>query len=260
MRSPRRAVKRVLAAGARSGTGDGVRLLIYHRVGGGSPDERDVSPGDFAAQLDVLDRHPVRSLGDALKDLSAPAIVLTFDDGFADVYEHAWPLLRERSLPFTIYLATAYVGGEMHWDGSTARAAGPGLSWSQLEDMVSSGLATIGNHTHSHARPELVTEEELDVCSSVIERRLGVRPDHFADTWGVREPLAEAPIRSRFSSAALGHLGVNRPGQDVHALFRIPVRRTDPLPFFRAKLAGALVPERIYATGVRLAKRAGARA
>ncbi|MFD0350255.1 polysaccharide deacetylase family protein [Kitasatospora aburaviensis] len=41
--------------------------------------------------------------------------MLTFDDGFADVYDHAWPLLSERGLPFTIYLASGHVGGEMRW-------------------------------------------------------------------------------------------------------------------------------------------------
>ena len=51
-------------------------------------------------------------------------MVLTFDDGFADVHDHAWPLLRERGLPFTIYLTTAYVGGPMRWEGSTAKEQG----------------------------------------------------------------------------------------------------------------------------------------
>ena len=103
-----------------------------------------------------------------------PSVVLTFDDGFRDVFENAWPMLRDRELPFTIYLASAYVGGTMHWDGSTAKAAGPALTWDQLAEMVGSGLCTIGNHTHSHVRPELLTEAELDRCSTEIEQHLGV--------------------------------------------------------------------------------------
>jgi peptidoglycan/xylan/chitin deacetylase (PgdA/CDA1 family) len=260
MSSARRALKRALAYLPSPGDGDGARVLIYHRVGGGSPDERDLAVADFVAQLDTLDGHRVRHLDEALDDLAAPSVVLTFDDGFRDVYDHAWPLLRERSLPFTVYLATAYVGGEMHWDGSTAKAAGPGLSWAELDEMVGSGLCTVGNHTHTHARPELVTADELDLCSAEIEQHLGVRPAHFAYTWGVPAPQAEPAIRSRFRSAALGDLGVNHPGQDLHALVRIPVRRTDPLPFFRAKLDGSILPERAYAAVVGAAKRVGARA
>jgi peptidoglycan/xylan/chitin deacetylase (PgdA/CDA1 family) len=260
MGSARRALKRALALLPSPGGQDGARILIYHRVGGGSPDERDLAVEDFAAQLDCLAGHRVRHIDDALDDLSAPSVVLTFDDGFADVHEHAWPLLRDRGLPFTVYLATSFVGGQMHWDGSTAKAAGPGLTWEQLEEMTASGLCTVGNHTHTHARPERVTDDELDVCSAEIEARLGVRPAHFAYTWGVPAPQAEAAIRGRFRSAALGALGVNGPGQDLHALRRIPVRRTDPLPFFRAKLTGRLRPERAYSAVVGAAKRAGARA
>jgi peptidoglycan/xylan/chitin deacetylase (PgdA/CDA1 family) len=256
----RHRLKRALAT-LPSGAGDhGARILIYHRVGGGSPDERDLATADFAAQLDCLDPATVRHLDDALDDLSAPSVVLTFDDGFRDVYENAWPLLRERGLPFTVYLATAYVGGEMHWDGSTAKAAGPGLTWDQLETMVASGLCTVGNHTHTHARPERVTPDELDRCSDLVAQRLGRRPAHFAYTWGLPAPGAEALVRDRFRSAALGRLGVNRPGQDPHRLLRIPVRRTDPLPFFRAKLGGALTAERAYAAVVGGAKRVGVRA
>jgi len=256
----RRALKRALAYLPSPGDGGGARVLIYHRVGGGSPDERDLAVEDFAAQLEVLEEHRVAHLDAALDDLSAPSVVLTFDDGFRDVYEHAWPLLRQRSLPFTIYLATAYVGGEMQWDGSTAKAAGPGLTWAQLAEMVGSGLCTVGNHTHTHARPERVSADELDICTAEVERHLGVRPEHFAYTWGVPAPQAEPAIRTRFRSAALGSLGVNRPGQDPHALVRIPVRRTDPLPFFRAKLGGSILPERAYAAVVGAAKRVGARA
>jgi peptidoglycan/xylan/chitin deacetylase (PgdA/CDA1 family) len=219
-----------------------------------------MSVASFTAQMDALCGLDVRPLDKALDDLSASSVVLTFDDGFRDVYENAWPLLSERNLPFTVYLASAYVGGQMHWDGSTAKAAGPGLTWPQLEEMVESGLCTVGNHTHTHARPERVTAEELDRCSAEIEARLGVRPAHFAYTWGVPAPGAEPLVRERFRSAALGLLGVNGPGQDMHALRRIPVRQSDPLAFFRAKLGGSLVPERAYGAVVAGAKRAGVRA
>jgi peptidoglycan/xylan/chitin deacetylase (PgdA/CDA1 family) len=260
MGSVRHRLKRALAALPAGPGGGGARILIYHRVGGGSPDERDVATADFSAQLDCLDLTSVRHLDEALEDLKQPSVVLTFDDGFRDVYENAWPLLRERQLPFTVYLATAYVGGQMHWDGSTAKAAGPGLAWGQLETMVASGLCTVGNHTHTHARPERVTADELDRCTDLVEERLGLRPAHFAYTWGLPAPGAEPLVRARFRSAVLGRLGVNQPGQDPHRLLRIPVRRTDPLPFFRAKLGGGLTAERAYAAVVGGAKRVGVRA
>lgn len=260
----RSTLKRGLAFPASRHAAPGATLLIYHRVGGGSPDERDVVAADFAEQVDALAAYDVVPLDTALQRLAtgdrSSSVVLTFDDGFADVFEHGWPLLRARQLPFTLYLATAYVGGTMHWEGSTAKAAGPALRWDQLADMVDSGLATIGNHTHTHARPEALTPDELDRCTDTVQDRLGVAPRHFAYTWGIPVPAMEGALRDRFDSAATGKLGRNLPGQDPMRLRRVPVRGSDPLPFFTAKLRGRLGPERVYAGVVAAAKRAGAHA
>lgn len=253
-------VKRALAAAPKRGDAQGATLLIYHRVGGGTTNELDLPVSSFRRQLDLLEGHEVLSLDAALDRLEAgdarPSVVLTFDDGFADVYHHAWPLLRERGLPFTIYLATAYMGEVMQWEGATAKGVpGRGLSWDQIRKMQDSGLLTLGNHTHTHVRPHLLTEAELDACNEAVFRRCGVRPQHFTYPWGIPVPAMESALRARFRSASTGELGRNLPGQDFMRLNRVPVRRTDPEPFFAAKLGGDLVPERVYDGVVGLAKR-----
>ncbi|MGH8900415.1 MAG: polysaccharide deacetylase family protein [Egibacteraceae bacterium] len=257
----RATVKRGLALLGGARPASGATILIYHRVGGGTPDERDVSAEGFRHQLDVLAGHQVVTLDEALDGLEArdrsPRVVLTFDDGFADVHDAVLPLLVERRLPFTLYLATAYLGGLMHWDGSTAKAAGPALRWTQAAELVSSGLCTLGNHTHSHARPEALTEAELDRCTAEIEDRLGVTPRHFAYPWGVAVPAMESALRARFRSSVTGELGRNLPGVDPMRLQRVPVRRTDPPAFFEAKLRGGLGAERAYARMVSAAKAVG---
>ncbi len=253
-------IKRALAVGAGRAPAEGATLLIYHRVGGGTTDELDQPVGQFARQLELLSGHDVLSLDAALDRLDAgdrrPCFVLTFDDGFADLYEHAWPLLRRLGLPFTVYLASAYVDQPMRWEGTTAKGTtGRGLTWAQLGELVASGLCTVGNHTHHHVRPSALTTAELDSCSDAIAAGLGVRPAHFAFPWGVAVPELAGEIRARFRSAATGELGRNLPGGDPWTLRRVPVRRTDPESFFAAKLTGALGPERAYGGMVRLAKR-----
>jgi hypothetical protein len=265
----RRTLKRTLAAPTQlrvrrdRASATGTTLLIYHRVGGGTPDERDLPTVEFEAQVEELTRFRVVALDIALDELDrgddSPKIVLTFDDGFADVHATAWPLLREAGLPFTLYVTTAYLDGTMHWPSSTSRHPGPALTWKQLEELAASPLVTIGNHTHTHARPEALTAEELDTCSVLLEQRLGTLPQHYCFTWGVPVPTARPLLAARFRSAATGQLGRNRPATDRLDLHRIPVRGTDPLPFFRAKLVGGLGPERTYETIVQAAKRVGAR-
>ncbi|MFJ1757952.1 polysaccharide deacetylase family protein [Kitasatospora sp. NPDC088134] len=261
-------VKQQLARAAGRVPGEGATVLIYHRVGGGTADELDLATADFTAQVDLLAELPpgrVVSLDAAADRLEAglrtPSTVLTFDDGFADTYGTAWPLLKERGLPFTIYLASGLVGGPMRWEGSTAKGApAQGLSWEQLREMSDSGLCTVANHTRTHARPELLSTAELDACGDDVEEHLGTRPRHFAYTWGRPVPHMDAALRARFRTSATGEVGRNLPGQDPVRFHRVPVRRTDPIDFFRAKLYGRLIPERAYARIVATAKAVGASA
>lgn len=260
----RRHVKKALGLLNRGVPAPGATLLIYHRIGGGTTDELDMPVDSFARQLALLEDHDVISLDAALDRLDAgddsPSVVLTFDDGFADVYQNAWPLLRTRNLPFTIYLATAYMGKTMRWEGSTALGdPGQGLHWEQIKEMVDSGLCTIGNHTHTHVPPEQLTIEELDNCSAEIRTQLGMDPKHFTYPWGVVVPEAEPWLRGNFRSASTGELGRNLPTTDRHRLKRVPVRHTDPENFFEAKLTGGLWPERAYGRIVKIAKHLGAR-
>ena len=148
----------------------------------------------------------------------------------------------------------------MVWEGSTAKeASGRGMTWDQLAELVGSGLCTIGNHTHLHVRPHALDEAELDACTAAIEERLGVTPAHFTYPWGIPVPAMEPALRARFRSASTGELGRNLPAGDRMRLARVPVRQSDPPPFFAAKLTGALGPERAYAAAVRLGKTAGLR-
>jgi peptidoglycan/xylan/chitin deacetylase (PgdA/CDA1 family) len=252
-------LKQALALSGGRAPAQGATLLIYHRIGAGTRDELDLPASAFARQLDLLEQHQVMSLDGALDRLDAgdaqPAVVLTFDDGFDDVYANAWPLLRERRLPFTVYLSSGYVSRDMVWEGSTAKGApGRGMSWAQLAEMVDSGLCTVGNHTHRHVRPESLTVDELDECTEAVQQNLGATPRHFTYPWGVCVPTIEEALRTRFRSASTGLLGRNLPATDRMRLRRVPVRQSDPDAFFAAKLAGLLVPERAYAGFVRLGK------
>lgn len=261
-KSARRRLKHVLARTQRDRPASGATLLIYHRVGGGTADELDVPTQEFERHLELLRGHDVVHLDLALDRLDAddtrPSVVLTFDDGFDDVYRNAWPHLRELGLPFTVYLASGHVARPMVWEGSTAQGApGRGMTWTQLSEMVESGLCTVGNHTHTHVRPEALTEAELDACTDAVERYLGLTPAHFTYPWGVPVPRMEAALRARFRSTSTGLLGRNLPDTDRVRLRRVPVRQSDPEGFFAAKLVGGLVPERAYAGVVRLGKAAG---
>lgn len=91
------------------------RILVYHRFGEGS---RFISPKGFERQLRFLKDHCnvihlsrlVASLC-GLQPMPQNAVVLTVDDGYADFYRLAYPLLCQYELPCTFFVTTTFVGG-----------------------------------------------------------------------------------------------------------------------------------------------------
>lgn len=119
-------LQRILSRASRIAVG-GRRVLIlsYHRVVADFDDEAQrcipgllVSRATFERHIEELAHtgYHIVSLDEALqvvsglKESARDVAVLTFDDGYRDVYEHAFPVLRRRGLPATVYLATGYVG------------------------------------------------------------------------------------------------------------------------------------------------------
>jgi peptidoglycan/xylan/chitin deacetylase (PgdA/CDA1 family) len=101
-------------------------ILLYHRVASLSADPHSlaVSPEHFAQQLEhVHDTcHPMRLLDllEAMRQRSLPqrAVAITFDDGYSDNYEHAYPLLKSAGIPATIFVTSEQLDSEREfwWD------------------------------------------------------------------------------------------------------------------------------------------------
>jgi peptidoglycan/xylan/chitin deacetylase (PgdA/CDA1 family) len=103
---------------------DGALILGYHRIGepGWDPYSLSVSPHHFAEQLEVLRKHAytmcLQDLTRALQQGNVPrrAVVVTFDDGYADNLYVAKPLLGRYQVPATVFIVTGRLGGEFWWD------------------------------------------------------------------------------------------------------------------------------------------------
>lgn len=229
----------------------GIVILIYHRVGGLSGLELDISIACFEEQMAWLrDQDLVTTLDDALvrlADDSVPpsdAVVVTFDDGTSDFVDHAMPVLDQLGVPATLYLATEFVDR-----GRPLPYGAPPVSWAGLRDAMTTGRLTIGSHTHTHALLDRLSPDavavELDTSRRIIEQELGVQPHHFAYPKALLGSVhAEAAVRQRFRSAALAGTRPNRPGStDPYRLARTPVQASDGMRWFGAKARGGMAFE-----------------
>ena len=226
----------------------GVTVLIYHRVGGGTSSDVDLDVADFERQLEHLaTHHRVLTLGDALRtlegsgDSATEGVVVTFDDGTADFCDIVVPLLQRYSVPATLYAATQFID-----EHSAFPWGAEPTSWSALRDATSSGLVTVGSHTHSHwlldrLGPASIADD-LDRSIDLIAEHLGAPPLDFAYPKALPgSAAAEIEVRRRFLSAALASSAVNRPGRcDPHRLWRTPVQRSDGFRYFAAKASGGM--------------------
>jgi len=231
---------------------DGVVVLLYHRVGGGTGSAVDLPLGLFERQMTELAGRAI-DIDAALDGLSgnaaptAGAVVVTFDDGTADFAEIAVPILERHGVPATLYLATGFVDGEV-----PLPLGGRPVSWSALRDACSTGLIDIGSHTHTHRLLDRVTRAdaavELDRSIDLIGEHLGQPALDFAypkAVPGTRDVVAL--VRDRFRSAALSGTRVNpfrsdepRRATDPQRLARSPIQVSDGMDFFARKLAGGM--------------------
>lgn len=220
----------------------GPRILIYHQVGSSWSHEMNVATEDFARQVDWLRRQgQVVRLEEAIARRGEPGAerlyVLTFDDGYVDVFVNAFPLLVERRLPFTLYVTS----GPIEAPDDFPEWPGVPLTWTQIADMAKSGLMTLGAHTHTH--PDLrhvdrvTATEEVELSNQLIEQRLGQSPRHFAYPKGWWSQTADPAVRAAYATATLGMGRSITAASDLHTLHRVSVLASDSSRAFRLKLA-----------------------
>jgi peptidoglycan/xylan/chitin deacetylase (PgdA/CDA1 family) len=217
-----------------------VVILLYHRVRGHGG-EIDMPPALFERQLALLAaRERPLTLDQAVAGDVDGGVVVTVDDGYRDFHDTVLPLLVCYRVPAVLYLATGLVAGEGPGpDGPDA------LTWSQLAEAVSTGLVTVGAHTHGHVdlsrASEQSCQDEMARSKELIEDRLGAACRHFAYPWAVGSPAADRVARRLFDTAALDAWRCNRAGAiDPWRLGRTPALASDGLAFFRAKVDGRL--------------------
>ena len=188
----------------------GVPILMYHALSAAHTAafrRWTLAPDRFEAHLDYISRsgYSTITIAELLRRPAVEAgrdraIVLTFDDAYADFHSVALPLLTRYGMTATLFVPTGHVGGHSRWmrhDGEGERTI---LSWTALTEIAICGIE-IGTHSHTHPELDHLPVAELTGQvrdpKTLMEDRLGVAVTSFAYPYGhydrrVREAVAAA--------------------------------------------------------------------
>ena len=199
-------------------------ILCYHAVNPEWDDWLSVPPERFAEHVAWLAGQNALPLDELLEGRARRAtlprrpIAVTFDDGFADLYDHALPVVRRSGLPITIYLVvgTLVDGQPVNWVDTPPTTTLTTLTLDQILEMQEAGVR-FGSHTWSHPDLRTLSDRELDV-------ELGRSREALADLLGA--PVTTVAYPRGLHSAAVRRAAA-RAGYDF--ALSLPVGGPEPL-------------------------------
>jgi peptidoglycan/xylan/chitin deacetylase (PgdA/CDA1 family) len=222
-----------------------IPVLAYHAVGL-SPGEQDrdnlfVTLEAFEAQMAYIAKHhTVVPLGSVVADdkrLVRRPVVITFDDAYRSVLNHAAPILRGYGFPATVFVSTAWIGRRAEWKDSGLCGLDV-MTEHELREAEAQGI-TVESHGYAHidfskAEPEQI-EADLEKSVSDLTRILGRNPRFVAYPYG-RHSSAARSVVARLGFEA--GFSIDRPHDGRFAYGRSQITPFDGRLLFAVKANG----------------------
>ena len=208
-------------------------VLMYHSV---APDGTDcnawtITVSTFRKHMAYIrDRgYTVVAPSDLVSGTPLPekAVMITFDDGYADNFTNALPILEEFGHKAVVALITSCMGdtGDF-W-----------MSWDMCREAAQGGILELGVHTHAtHKYPGIQRREgetreeyearlfqDLETAIALIEEKTGITPLQFAYPQGIVDEWAVDFINEHFPVTVTSYVGINDPADGFHHLMRYNV-------------------------------------
>lgn len=230
-----------------------IPVLMYHRVGEAHNDwERKycVSPQRFADHMRTLARAGWRAVSiedffawlDGRAELPGQSFLLTFDDGFLGVHEHAAPVLTALGWPATVFLVSQLIGQRDDWceAHNPSGVTYPLMDASHIRELRGQGFS-FHSHTRNHADLPTLDDSQLhdQLAGSRIDLQalLGEETAYLAYPYGhYDDRVLKAAHAAGYQAAFSVQPGFNRRDIDRFRLRRLDVFGTDSAAALRRKI------------------------
>jgi len=195
---------------------------MYHRFEENKYPSTNVKMRNFLEHIKIIEENNIsfinpKKFEDELKNnKSQRKILLTIDDGFSSFYKNAWPILKEKKIPFILFVSTREVGVFNY------------MTWDQIREINKEDFVEIGNHSHTH---EYLVDEnsetikaDIEKSIAIFEKELGVNSNFFSYPFGEYSIEFKNIIKSLNFKYAFGqHSGVMDETKDFYELPRYPI-------------------------------------
>ena len=241
-----------------------VRILCYHRVCDiphGIKFSFNVTPTAFAQQMEFLSRNKnnIITLDELInykykgKTLPLKSVIITFDDGYADNYLNAFPILERHNFKATIFLVTDYINGKrtFNWlksdersllDYQVDKAAWLPLDRQSILYMQARGMS-FGAHTKTHCALDGIEEQkaidEIENSKKRLEEILLKPVICFSYPYSRMNERVKGLVKEAGYKIAVAGRGANTLKSDFLELKRIEIQKGDSLRKFARKVNGA---------------------
>ena len=200
----------------------GIISLMYHRFEENKYPSTNIKINDFKEHLKIIEDNKISFVDpknfedELLKNKKQRKILLTIDDGFSSFYENAWPILKEKKIPFILFVNTREVGSFNY------------MTWDQIKEVSKENFVEIGNHSHSHEylvdESDSVIREDIKKSILIFEDKLGKNSKFFSYPFGEYSLNFKEIIKSlKFKYAFGQHSGVLDETKDLFELPRFPI-------------------------------------
>ena len=214
---------------------------MYHRFEENKYPSTNIKINDFIKQLEIIENSGIEFVNPKNFEISLKEykkkrkILLTIDDAFLSFYENAWPILKEKKIPFILFVSTREVGSFNY------------MNWEQIKNISNEDFVEIGNHSHSHEYLVDKSNEAIknDIVTSIkiFKKKLGRNSEFFSYPFGEYSLNFKNIIKSLGFKYAFGqHSGVIDETKNFYELPRFPINEkygelkrfsslTETLPF-----------------------------
>ena len=199
----------------------GILSLMYHRFDESKYPSTNIQMNIFKKQIEIIQnlKYKFYDPQDLKKNFHTikieKKILITIDDAFSSFYEIAWPYLKEKKIPFILFVSTKTIGGNGY------------MTWDQIIELEKENTVYIGNHSHTHNYlVELKNDafiKDINTAIKTFNKNLGYNPIFFSYPFGEYSSFIKDYITKNFQFSFGQHSGVIDVNKDIHELPRFPI-------------------------------------